>query len=48
MSTPSLRSEKLDLPHEISRAEQRRQLASSSFRPSLPPDPLTPRRPSPF
>jgi hypothetical protein len=33
---------------EISRAEQRRQLASSSFRPSLPPDPLTPRRPSPF
>ena len=36
------------LPHEISRAEQRRQRASSSFRPSLPPDPLTPRRPSPF
>jgi hypothetical protein len=33
---------------EISRAEQRHQRTSSSFLPSLPPDPLTPRRPSPF
>ena len=31
---------------KISRAEQRHQRTSSSFRPSLPPYPLTPRRPS--
>ena len=35
-------------PREISLDEQRRQRASSSLHPSLPPAPLTPRRPSPF